>query len=263
MEKIHQTAIISAKTKIGKDVEIGPFCVVGDNVQLGDNVILKSHVVVEGITKIGSGTTIYPFASIGNPPQDLKYQGEDSEVIIGKNNTIREYVTIQPGTKDGVMKTIVGDNNLFMVGVHIAHDCIVGSNVIFANYVSLAGHVEVGDYAIIGGLSAVQQWTKVGEHSITGGVSALVKDLIPYGLANAERANLEGINLVGLNRRGFDKKDSLEASRVVKEIFTCENGVFTERLSEAREKYPENKILQDIISFLLTENRKFCSYKGK
>ncbi len=258
---IHKTAIVSPKAKIGKNVIIGPYSIIGEDVELADNVEIKSHVVVEGITKIGEGTIIYPFASIGNAPQDLKYEGESSEAIIGKNNIIREYVTIQPGTSKGNMKTIVGDNGLFMVGVHIAHDCVVGNNVIFANYVSLAGHVEVGDYVIIGGLSAVLQFTKIGSHAIIGGVSALVQDLIPYGLANAERASLEGINLIGLNRRGFDKSKSLEASKAVKEIFKGEDGVFTSRIDNAKTNHPDNEILQDIIKFLLEENRNFCSFK--
>lgn len=257
----HQTAIISKKAKIGKNVQIGPYCIIGDNVELGDNVIIKSHVVIDGRTKIGEGTIIYPFASIGQPPQVIKYKGEDSESIIGKNNIIREYVTIQAGTEDGGMKTIVGDGGLFMVGAHIAHDCRIGNNVIFANYASIGGHAEIGDYVIIGGLSAVQQWIKVGAHAILGGGSALVKDLIPYGLAAAERAKLEGINLVGLKRRGFDKNESLEASKAVKEIFTAKKGVFNDRLHEARKKYPNNQIVQDIIVFLLAENRNFCSYK--
>lgn len=258
---IHQTAIISEKAQLGENVRIGPFCIVGDNVKLGDNVELKSHVVIEGNTIIGEDTEIYPFASIGQIPQIRKFGGENSQVIIGKNNRIREYVTIQSGTAEDKMKTVIGDNNLFMVGVHVAHDCTVGNNVIFANYVSLAGHVEVGDHAIIGGLSAVQQFTKVGAYSITGGVSALVKDLIPYGLANADRANLEGLNLVGLNRRGIDKKESLQASKAVKEIFTSSESVFNERIKQAKEKYKDNQILQDIIDFLSAENRKFCGYK--
>ena len=260
---IHKTAIISEKAKIGKNVKIGPYSIVGDEVELSDGVELKSHVVVEGRTKIGSGTIVFPFASIGHPPQDLKYEGENSEVIIGSNNVIREYVTIQPGTAGDKMKTIVGDNNLFMVGVHIAHDCVVGNNTIFANYVSLGGHVEVGDYAIIGGLSAVLQKTRVGKHSMTGGLSAVVQDLIPYGVANADRANLYGINLVGLNRRGFDKKQSLEASKVIKDIFTSNEGVFSDRVEQAKNDYAENKILLDMIEFLQEKNRSFCAYADK
>jgi UDP-N-acetylglucosamine acyltransferase len=260
---IHPTAIISPGAVLGNNVKIGPYSIVGEKVILGDNVELKSHVVIDGKTTIGANTIIFPFASIGQAPQDLKYQGEDSEVIIGSDNIIREYVTIQRGTKGDKMRTIIGNNCLLMVGVHIAHDSVVGNNAIFANYASLGGHVEVGDYAIVGGLSAVQQWTKVGSHAIIGGVSALVKDLIPYGLANAERAYLEGLNLVGLNRRGFDKKQSLEASKVVKEIFLGdgENGTIIERLNQAKTKYSENAIIQEIIAFLLTENRKFCGFK--
>ena len=180
---IHEAAIISNKAIIGKNVSIGPFCVIGDKVNIADNVSIKSHVVIEGRVNIGEGTIIYPFASLCYP-QTLKYDSEDSQIIIGKNNTIREYVTIQHGTKDGKMVTQIGDNCLFMVGVHIAHNCIIGNNVIFANYVSLAGHVEVGDFAIIGGLSAVQQFVRIGAHTMIGGVSAVVRDLPDYWTTN-------------------------------------------------------------------------------
>ena len=259
---IHKTAIIGDKVKLGKDVKIGPFCVIGDGAIIGDNVELKSHVVMEGRVTIGEGTKIYPFASLCYP-QTLKYNGEDSEIVIGKNNTIREYVTIQHGTAGDKMITSIGDNCLFMVGVHIAHNCLVGNNVIFANYVSLAGHVEVGDFAILGGLSAVQQFCRVGPHTMVGGISAVVRDLVPYGLASSDRAHLEGLNLVGMNRRGFDKKQSIEASKVVKEIFD-ENSdiVFNKRIERAKEKYPENKVTQEIIDFLQKDDsRTFCRYK--
>lgn len=255
----HKSAIIDPSASIGKNVRIGPFCLIGPNVTIKDNVELKSHVVIEGITTIGEGTVIYPFASIGHCPQDLKYKGEPSKVIIGKNNTIREYVTIQPGTKAGGMATIVGDNCLLMVGVHIAHDCTVGNNVIFANYATLAGHVQVGDYAILGGLSAVLQYVKVGQHSIVGGVSALVRDLVPFGLAANDRAHLEGLNLIGMNRRGFDKKESLEASKAVEEIFTFDEGSFDERVAKALGKYKNNSIVQQIVKFLKQDTtRAFC-----
>jgi UDP-N-acetylglucosamine acyltransferase len=257
---IHQTAIISKNAKIGKNVKIGPYSIVGDKVELADNVELKSHVIVEGNTYVGEGTVIFQFASIGSQTQDLKYEGEDSKVIIGKNNSIREYVTIQPGTKGGDSITEVGDNGLLMLGVHIAHDCKVGNNVIFANYVSLAGHVEVGDHAIIGGLSAVQQHIKVGSHSITGGVSALVKDLIPFGLAVADRAHLEGLTLVGMNRRGFDKSKSLEASKAVQYIFEEKSqGLFEDRVKDIANKHPDNEVIQTITNFLLRKDSKgFC-----
>jgi UDP-N-acetylglucosamine acyltransferase len=259
---IHKSAIVSKSAKIGANVRVGPFCIIGDKVVIGNNVEIKSHVVIEGRVTIGEGTIIYPFASLSYP-QTLKYQGEDSEIIIGKNNTIREYVTIQHGTQDGSMRTIIGDNCLFMVGVHIAHNCTVGNNVIFANYVSLAGHVEVGDFAIIGGLSAVQQFVRVGPHTMIGGVSAVVRDLVPYGLATSDRAHLEGLNLVGMNRRGFDKKQSLEATKVIKEIFDEKSkNVFTKRIEIAKEKYPQNKIVQEIVKFLLADkNRSFCAFK--
>ncbi len=258
---IHESSIVSNKAVIGKNVKIGPFCVIGDKVTLGDNVEIKSHVVIEGRVSIGYGTIIYPFASLCYP-QTLKYEGEDSEIIIGKNNKIREYVTIQHGTKGDKMVTTIGDNCLFMVGVHIAHNCIVGNNVIFANYVSLAGHVEVGDFAIIGGLSAVKQFVKIGSHAMIGGVSAIVNDVIPYGLASSDRGHLEGLNLIGMNRFGLDKKQSLEASKVVKEIFK-DNAitVFNDRIENAKKKYPNNKIVQEIIDFILDDSsRSFCNF---
>jgi UDP-N-acetylglucosamine acyltransferase len=259
---IHKTAIIGDKVKLGKDVQIGPFCVIGDGAVLGDKVEIKSHVVMEGRVTIGEGTKIYPFASLSYP-QTLKYDGEDSEIIIGKNNTIREYVTIQHGTAGDKMMTKIGDNCLFMVGVHIAHNCVVGNNVIFANYASLAGHVEVGDFAILGGLSAVQQFCRVGPHTMVGGVSAVVKDLVPYGLAASDRAHLEGLNLIGMNRRGFDKKQSLEANRVMKAIFDDNSDmVFNQRVENAKTKYPENKVVQEIVEFLQKDDsRTFCRYK--
>jgi len=259
---IHHTAIVSEKAEIGKNVQIGPFCIVGDKVRLGDNVVLKSHVVIEGRTTIGEGTIIHPFASLSYP-QTLKYYGEDSEIIIGKNNTIREYVTIQHGTKEDRMVTSIGDNCLLMVGVHIAHNCIVGNNVIMANYVSLAGHVEVGDFAIIGGLSAVQQYVKVGAHSMIGGLSGLDRDLVPYGLAANERAHLEGLNLVGMNRRGFDKSQSLEASRVMKDLFISgSDELFYDRVAIARANHPDNKIIQEIADFIHDSKSKgFCKFK--
>lgn len=258
---IHKTAIVSESAKIGTNVTIGPYSIIGDKVVIGDNVEIKSHVVIEGRVTIGNGTVIYPFASLCYP-QTLKYKGEDSEIIIGKNNTIREYVTIQHGTEDGSMRTIIGDNCLFMVGVHIAHNCIVGSNVIFANYVSLAGHVQVGDFAVIGGLSAVQQFVRVGPHTMIGGLSAVVRDLVPYGLATSDRAHLEGLNLVGMNRRGFDKKQSIEATRVIKEIFDDSSEiVFNNRVELAKKHYPENQIIQEIVNFILADrNRTFCAF---
>lgn len=210
-QSIHPTAIIEDGATIGDGVIIGAYCVVGSNVVLGDNVELKSHVCVDGNTSIGSGTVVYPFASLGSDPQDLKYDDEPSTLIIGKNNKIREHVTMNPGTAGGGrMETRVGDNCLFMMGSHVAHDCIVGDNVILANNATLAGHVEVGDFAIIGGLSAVHQFARIGEHAMIGGMSGVEGDVIPYALVKGDRASLHGLNLIGLKRRGFDK-DAIKA----------------------------------------------------
>jgi len=263
---IHQTAIIGNKVKLGKNIIVGPFCVIGNGAVISDNVALKSHVVIEGKVKIGENTKIYPFVSLCYP-QTLKYNGEDSEIVIGKNNTIREYVTIQHGTSTGSggkMVTKIGDNCLLMVGVHIAHNCQVGNNVIFANYASLAGHVQVGDFAVFGGLSAVQQFCRIGAYTMVGGVSAVVRDLLPYGLAYSDRAYLAGLNLVGMNRHGLDKKQSMEASQVVKRIFDeHSNLVFKDRIASAKIQYPNNKIIQKIIEFLQEdESRTFCKCKS-
>lgn len=258
---IHTTSIISPSASIGKNVKIGPFCVVGSDVILENDIELKSHVVIEGITTIGSGTVIYPFASLGQSPQILKYEGERSTVVIGQNNVIREYVTIQAGSKDGGMVTKIGNNCLLMVGTHVGHDCKVGNNVIFANYASLAGHVEVGDYTIIGGLAAVHQYVRVGEHAMIGGVSAVVRDVIPFGLVSNDRATLGGINLIGMKRRGFDKQEILEASKAVDEIFIDE-GIFMDRVDKVLNKYKGNSIVEQIVEFLRKDSsRAFCAPK--
>lgn len=259
----NQLSIISPEAQIGKNVKIGPFCTVGPDVVLEDNVELKSHVVIDGKTRIGAGTVIYPFASIGQPPQILKYQGEKSEVVIGKNNTIREYVTVQAGSFDGGMVTSLGSNCLLMVGAHIGHDCKVGNNVVFANYASLAGHVEVGDYAIIGGLAAVHQYVRIGPYTMVGGVSAVVRDLIPFGQAVGERASLEGLNLIGMKRRGFDKEEILAASKAVAQLFDESSGViFSTRIEQVAKNYTGNSIVEKIIEFLKKDTaRAFCSPK--
>lgn len=258
---IHPTSIIAEGAKLGKNVKIGPYCIIGSEVILHDNVELKSHVVIEGITEIGENTVIYPFASIGQPPQILKYVNERSKTIIGSNNIIREYVTVQAGSQGGGMVTEVGNNNLFMVGVHIGHDCYIADNVVFANYVSLAGHIKVGNYAIIGGLSAIHQYARIGEHSMIGGLSPVGADVIPFGLVSGKRAVLEGLNLIGMNRRGFDKAESLNALKAVEEIFSGE-GNFADRIRHATEKYKNNSIIMQIIDFLNQDsNRSFCSFE--
>ncbi len=183
---IHNSSVIDKNAKIGKEVKIGPFCYIGPNVILNDNVELVSSVYIEGNTKIGKGTRIFPFASIGTQPQDLKYKGENNSLEIGENNTIREYVTINPGTKGGEGKTVIGDNNLLMISSHIAHDCHIGNNVVIANNVPLGGHVTIEDSVVIGGNSAVQQFTRIGRLAMIGGMTGVLKDVIPFGLSFVE-----------------------------------------------------------------------------
>ncbi len=245
---IHATAIIDPAANIGAGVSIGPYCIVGPDVSLHDNVTLMAHVVVNGHTTVGEGTIIHPFASIGGPPQDLKYEGEPSTLTIGKNNTIREHVTMNPGTKDGGMETVIGDNNLFMMAAHVAHDCIIGNNVILANNASLGGHVHIGDYAILGGLSAVHQFIRIGAHAIIGGLSGVESDVIPYGRVKGERGNLAGLNLIGLERRGFDKNDIRMLQRAYNQLFGNE-GTMEERIETVAQDFIDNETISAIIAF--------------
>lgn len=246
---IHQTAIIDPAAVIGKGVIIGPYCVVGAEVKLGDGVRLHSHVVVDGRTEIGEETEIFPFASIGTQPQDLKYNGEPSKLIIGRKNRIREHVTMNPGTEGGGMETRVGDNGLFMVGVHVAHDCIVGNNVIMANNATLAGHVIVEDFAIIGGLSAVHQFVRIGKHAMVGGMSGVENDVIPYGSVMGDRARLSGLNIVGLKRRGFNKDDVHHLRRAYRMLFADE-GTMGERVQDVAKLFDGNSGVMEIVEFM-------------
>lgn len=245
---IHPTAIIEDGAHIGAGSKIGPYCIIGANVVLGENCVLKSHVNVEGHTRIGEGTVIYPFASIGSAPQDLKYHGEPSELIIGKNNKIREHVTMNPGTESGAMKTVVGDGGLYMVGVHIAHDCVVGDGVIMANNATLGGHVTVGDRALIGGLAAVHQWVRIGTYAVIGGMSGVESDVIPFGRVKGERATLAGLNLVGLERGGFDKTQIRQIQKAVNMIFNGE-GNLDQRIDSVSESFKGDDIVMQVIEF--------------
>jgi UDP-N-acetylglucosamine acyltransferase len=251
---IHPTAIIDEKATIGSNVEIGPFCIIGADVTISDNVTLKSHVVIDGVTTIGAGTIIYPFASLGSAPQDLKFGGEKTALIIGENNTIREHVTMNPGTQGGGGKTVVGDNNLFMVGAHVAHDCIVGNNVIMANNATIAGHVVVGDRAIIGGLSAVHQFVRIGSGAVIGGMSGVENDVIPFGRVKGERAFLAGLNLVGLERSGLDKDQIRSLQKAFKELFG-DTGTLEERLEQVTAKHQDNELVMNIIRFAREKTR--------
>lgn len=251
---IHPSAIIDAKAQLGKNVKIGPFCVVGPNVKLQDNVELKSHVVVEGFTTVGEGTVIYPFASIGHAPQDLKYHGEASELIIGKNNKIREHVTMNPGTESGGMKTIVGDNCLFMMSTHVAHDCIIGNNVILANNATLGGHVVVGDNVLIGGLAAVHQFIRIGSYAVIGGMSGVESDVIPYGRVKGERAFLAGLNLIGLERNGFTKEQIKNLQRAFNQLFGDE-GTMDQRIEMVSGDFDSDAAVKEIIDFARGKTR--------
>lgn len=247
-QRIHPTAVIEKGATLGKDVTIGPYCIVGSDVVLGDGVSLRSHVNIEGITRVGEGTQIFPFASIGTAPQDLKFAGEKSELIIGKNNTIREYVTMNPGTQHGAMKTVVGDNCLFMMSAHVAHDCVVGNNVILANNATIAGHVIVGDYAVLGGLSAVHQFVRIGAHAIIGGMSGVENDVIPYGRVKGERGSLAGLNLIGLERRGCSKDEIKRLQRAFNQMFGDE-GTLEQRIDMVAGDFADDDLVMSMVSF--------------
>lgn len=246
---IHPSAIVESGAKLGDGVQIGPFCVVGPNVELGDGVRLVSHVVVAGRTRIGEGTTIYPFASLGHPPQDLKFKGESSELIVGARCQIRENVTMNPGTEGGGMITRIGDDCLFMAGAHVAHDCVVGDRVILAAHATLGGHVTIGDYAILGGLCAVHQFVRIGAHAMVGGMSGVENDVIPFGLVMGERARLAGLNLVGLERRGFPR-ESIQALRTAYRALFGGAGTFQDRLGAVEQEHGGDDLVRDVIAFI-------------
>ncbi|MGB0551120.1 MAG: acyl-ACP--UDP-N-acetylglucosamine O-acyltransferase [Alphaproteobacteria bacterium] len=255
MAEIHPTAIIDSAAKMGKNVKIGPYCCIGANVEIGDGVELKAHVVIDGQTSIGTDSKFFPFASIGLPPQDLKYSGEKSTLTIGERNIIREYVTMNPGTEGGGLETRVGDDNLFMVGAHVAHDCIVGNNVVMANNATLAGHVMVDDYAIIGGLAAVHQFCRVGRHAMIGGMSGVENDIIPYASVLGGRAWLSGLNLVGLKRRGFSK-DEIKSLRVAYRQLFAEEGLLSERIEDVAGQFSEVEAIMEIVEFMRAESQR-------
>ena len=250
---IHQTAIIDKKAKISMNVEIGPYCVVGPNVEIGENNIIQSHVSIFGNTKIGNGNKIYPFVSI-NEPQDLKYDGELTNLIIGNNNKIREYVTINPGTIGGGGQTVIGDNCLFMISSHVAHDCKVGNNVIIANNVPLGGHAIIEDNVVIGGNSAVQQFTRIGKMAMIGGMTGVLHDVIPYGLSTGNRNSLQGLNLIGLRRAKFENKDILGLSDAYKKIFATKNII--ENISKLNRSHQDNQLVKNVIEFITKDKKR-------
>ena len=251
---IHKSSVIDPKAVIGKDVKIGPFSFVGPYVELKDGVELISNVHIEGDTKIGKNTKIFPFASIGTQPQDLKFKGEKNSLEIGEYNVIREYVTINPGTSGGGGKTKIGNNCLFMISSHVAHDCMIGNNVVIANNVPLGGHVTIEDSVVIGGNSAVQQFTRIGRLAMIGGMTGVLHDVIPYGLSTGNRNSLQGLNLIGLRRAKFQNKDILGLSEAYKEIFATKN--VNENISKLNGTFHENPLVKEVIEFITKDKKR-------
>ena len=260
---LHPTAIVEAGAQIGAGVHVGPYCTLGREAILEDGVKLISHVVVAGRTRLGEGTVVYPFASIGHAPQDLKYKGEASELLVGRRCQIREHVTINPGTEGGGMLTQIGDDCLLMVASHVAHDCRLGHHVILANNATLAGHVTVGDHAIIGGMSAVHQFCRIGQHAMIGGMSGVETDVIPYGLVMGERAHLAGLNLVGLERRGFNREQINTLRGAFRQLFSPK-GTMAERLSEVAAQHADDRLVHEILNFIRSKtSRALCQPRSE
>jgi len=258
MTEIHSTAIVAPSAEISGDVVIGPYCVVGEHVRLDGGVRLEAHVVIDGRTQVGRNTRIYPFASIGHPPQHLKYAGEPVSLRIGENNIIREHVTMNPGTAIGHGETVVGNDCFFMVGSHVAHDCVVGDHVIFANNATIGGHVMVGDHVMIGGLAAIHQHSRIGKHAFVGGMAAVANDVIPYGSVQGNHAQLAGLNIIGLKRRGFTRDQIHDLRNAYRLLFAWE-GTFQERVEDVAQQYADRPEVMDIVDFIRAESsRSVC-----
>jgi len=255
--KIHPTAIISPDAELGEEVEIGPYTIIGPKVIIGRGTIIGPHVVIEGLTEIGENCRIMQFAAIGAPPQDLKFQGEETKVIIGNHNTIREFVTIHRSTRADIGVTIIGDHNLIMAYCHIAHNCKLGNNIIMSNAVNLAGHIEVEDYATIGGITGIHQFTRIGAYSMIGGCSAVAKDVPPYCLASGNHARLYGLNLVGLKRRNFTP-EAIQALKQAYRIVFRSSLILEEAIARVRGEIPETPEVKNFLSFIEKSKRGIC-----
>ena len=251
---IHKTAIINSKAKISSRVTIGPYTVIGANVEIDNNTIIQSHVTINGYTTIGKNNKIYPFASIGSDPQDMKYNSEPTKLLIGSNNTIREYVTINPGTVQGGGLTKVGDNNLIMISAHIAHDCMIGNNVVIANSAAIAGHAEINDFVVIGGNCGIQQFTRIGKMAMIGGMTGVSRDVIPYGLSTGNRNYLNGINVVGLRRGKVSNKVIIGLTDAYKEIFETEN--LKENLDKINGNFKDNLLVKEVLEFINKDKKR-------
>jgi UDP-N-acetylglucosamine acyltransferase len=249
---------VAGEARIADDAVIGPFCVVGPDVTLGAGVELISHVAVAGITEIGARTRIFPFASIGHAPQDKKYHGEPSRLVVGEDNVIREGVTMNPGTEGGGMLTRVGSRSLFMAGAHVAHDCQLGDDIIMANNATLAGHVTVGHFAFLGGISAVHQFCRIGDHAIVGGMTGVERDVIPYAMAVGDRARLTGLNLRGLRRRGFSRED-IQALNAAYDLLFGASGTMAERLEKVAGDFEGVGPVMEVVAFIRADSsRALC-----
>ena len=253
MNNIHKTAIIEDGALLGDNITIGAFTIIGKDVKIANGTTVGSHTVIEGKTTIGENNNIFSHASIGTIPQDLKFDGEDVELIIGNNNTIREYTLFNPGTIGGGSKTIIGDNNLFMGYTHVAHDCIIGNNCIFANVATLAGHVECGDFVVVGGLSPIHQFCKLGSYAMIAGGSVVTQDIPPYCLAEGNRAVIRGLNLTGL-RRKFENRDDINAvKKAYKALFESGNPLLD--VAKELNESSDNKYVKELTSFVVSTKR--------
>ncbi len=259
---IHNTSIVESGAQIGEGVRIGPYCEVGPEVEIGDGAVLEAHAVVAGRTKLGPNTHIYPFASVGHRPQDLKYAGEPSELIIGEGTIIREHATLNPGTAGGEMQTRVGSNCMIMIGSHVAHDCRIGDHVILVNNATLGGHVIVGDHVIVGGMSAIHQFVRIGAHAMVGGMTGVENDVIPYGSVMGNRAYLSGLNIVGLKRRGFGRDEIHQLRNAYRLLFAVE-GTMQERLADVSELFDDSAVVMEIVDFIHADStRAICQPKS-
>lgn len=256
---IHPTAIIEDGATIGNDVSVGPYSVIHSGVTLCDGVTIKSHVAVDGVTRIGERTTVFPFASVGSVPQDLKFHGEDCSLEIGSDTVVREHVTLNPGTDGGGGVTRVGDRCLLMVGAHVAHDCQIGNNVIMVNNATLAGHVTIGDHAILGGLCAVHQFVRIGQHAFVGGMTGVENDVIPFGSVLGNRAHLGGLNIVGLKRHNFDR-ELIHGLRKAYRMLFAEEGTLLERLDDVERSFGDQELVMSVVEFIRAKSdRALCT----
>ncbi|MEE8557726.1 MAG: acyl-ACP--UDP-N-acetylglucosamine O-acyltransferase [Myxococcota bacterium] len=256
-QRIHPTADVDPKSEVHPSAEVGAYAVVGPQVRLGEGVVLKHHACVTGNTTVGAGTRIFPFASIGEEPQDQKYHGESSQVLIGERNTFREYVTIHAGTEGGGSLTTIGDDNLFMISAHVAHDCHVGNHVILANQVALGGHITLEDYAVIMGLSGVHQFVRIGESAMVAGMSGVSQDVAPFAAVQGNHARVLGMNRINLERRGFSKERIQTIDRAFRMLFR--SGLLPrDAFVKIRERFPDSRDAEHLVAFLEKSERGFC-----